>query len=106
MPRLQWGIADDLCAAGISIIRKLFLCSIGVKLELFMTYCGNIYPGHLWHNFKGPSLKTATVAYNSTLLNYYVYLIYYEYRIGDATGPRPYLLLLASLYCSKNDTWL
>ena len=56
-----------LYAVGNSIIRKFYFCSLQVKLKLFMTYCGNIYSGHLWHNFKGPSLNKAKVAYNSIL---------------------------------------
>ena len=56
-----------LYAVGNSIIRKFYFCSVGVKLKLFKTYCGNIYSGQLWYDYKIPSLNKAKVAYNSIL---------------------------------------
>ena len=56
-----------LYAVGNSLIRKFYFCSVGIKLKLFMTYCSNIYTGHLWSNYKSSYLQKAKVAYNSIL---------------------------------------
>ena len=56
-----------LYATGNSIIRKFWYCSIPVKLKLFRVYCGNVYTGHLWYNYKSNSHRKVTTAYNAIL---------------------------------------
>ena len=51
----------------VTLIRKFYFCSVGIKLKLFRTYCCNIYSGHLWCKYSVSSLSKARVAYNSIL---------------------------------------
>ena len=40
-------------------------CSTEVKIQLFKTFCSNIYAGHLWHNYTKEVLRRCNVAYNN-----------------------------------------
>ena len=48
-----------LFVQGNIILRKFNMCSLGVKLALFRTYCSSMYTAQLWWNYK-----------NLPLLNY------------------------------------
>ena len=56
-----------LYTVGNSLIRRFGFCNTRIKLKLLSIYCGNIYTGHLWHNYKSNSLNKVKVAYNSIL---------------------------------------
>ena len=56
-----------LYTVGNSLIRRFWFCDIRIKLKLFTMYCGNMYTGHLWHNYKVHSLNKVKTAYNSIL---------------------------------------
>jgi len=55
----------SIYARGNMLIRKFRRCSLDVKVQLFKTYCSNIYCGHLWQNYKKASLYRIKVAYNN-----------------------------------------
>ena len=40
-----------------NILRKLNMCSLGVKFTLFRTYCLPVYTAQLWRNYT-PSIST------------------------------------------------
>ncbi len=40
---------------GNAIIRKFYMCSIDVKLNLFKTYCTSMYTAHLWCRYRATS---------------------------------------------------
>ena len=52
-------VRRTLFVQGNIILRKFNMCSLGVKLTLFRTYCSPIYTAQLWWNYK-----------NLPLLNY------------------------------------
>jgi len=52
-------------ARGNILIRYFGKCSTAVKVQLFKTFCSNIYAGHLWHNYTKEVLRRCNVAYNN-----------------------------------------
>ena len=52
-------------ARGNIIARKFNKCSPEVKVQLFKTYCSNIYAGHLWHSYSKDVMRRAKSAYNN-----------------------------------------
>ena len=54
-----------LFVQGNIILRKFNMCSVGVKLTLFRTYCSPMYTAQLWWNYKK----------NLPLLNYKLLII-------------------------------
>ena len=56
-------------ARGNIIARKFNKCSPEVKVQLFKTYCSNIYAGHLWHNYSKDVMCRAKSAYNNVFSN-------------------------------------
>ena len=49
------------------LVRKFHMCTPGVKLTLFMTYCSPLYTSRLWWNYKLSSIRKLYVAYNNGL---------------------------------------
>ena len=47
--------------------RKFYLCSIATKVEIFKSYCTQMYTPHLWCCFKNTTMKSLITAYNQTL---------------------------------------
>ena len=47
------------------LIRKFSKCDFGVKLQLFKSYCTNLYCDALWVNFNKDSFNKVKVAYNN-----------------------------------------
>ena len=54
-----------LYCKGNLLTRKFFQCSYNVKRKLFLTFCNNVYGGHLWTNFKLSDFNKVKVAYNN-----------------------------------------
>ena len=52
-------------AIGNSLVRNFSQCSDDVKLQLFKTYCSNLYCCQLWSNYKNVSYNKLKVAYNN-----------------------------------------
>ena len=46
--------------------RKFSLCNIATKVELFKSYCTQMYTPHLWCSYNMTTLKSLTTAYNQT----------------------------------------
>ena len=58
-----------LYARGNILVRNFIKCSPDVKIQLFKTYCCNIYAGHLWSNFSQQVFRWVNVAYNNVFRN-------------------------------------
>jgi len=54
-----------LYARGNTLLRKFGKCSLQVKIQLFKSYCSNMYCCPLWSNFSPPVYKKLKVAYNN-----------------------------------------
>ena len=57
---------------GNTLVRKFRKCSKEVKVQLFKSYCSNMYASHLWCEYSTASYKRICVGYNNlyqTLLN-------------------------------------
>ena len=57
---------------GNAIIRKFYMCSIDVKINLFRIYCTSMYTAHLWCRYRATSnnrgaMSKLYVAYHNTL---------------------------------------
>ena len=50
---------------GNILIQNFNHCSANVKLELFKTYCSNLYASHLWNKFSQAKYKRIQTAYNN-----------------------------------------
>ena len=48
------------------IVRNFVKCSSDVKVQLFKTYCSNMYAGHLWSNYSQAVFGRRN-AYNNVL---------------------------------------
>ena len=51
---------------GNILLRKFRKCCADVKLQLFRSYCMNLYCSALWSKYKKESLHKLKVAYNNT----------------------------------------
>ena len=47
------------------LVRNFSECSEDVKIELFRSYCCNIYAANLWCNYDVQHIKSIEVAYNN-----------------------------------------
>ena len=74
------GLSDDddinrqrrtLFVQGNNILRKFNMCSLGVKLTLFRTYCSPIYTAQLWWNYRKSTITKLQIAYHNIFLNVY-----------------------------------
>ena len=54
-----------LYAQGNMLIRKFYMCTDQVKVELFKSFCSSFYTSQLWWNYTKLSLKKLHVAYNN-----------------------------------------
>ena len=54
-----------LFVQGNIILRKLNMCSLGVKLTLFRTYCSPVYTAQLWWNCKKSTITKLQIAYHN-----------------------------------------
>ena len=50
---------------GNSVIQQFKSCSDLVRLQLFRSYCSNLYGSHLWANYNPKILDKLRVAYNN-----------------------------------------
>ena len=48
-------------------IKHFKYCTDDVKLQLFKSYCTNLYCGHIWCNFKTAAMTKIKVAYKIKL---------------------------------------
>ena len=55
----------SIYAKGNMLVRKFGKCSEEVKLQLFRSYCTNLYCSQLWCNYTSHMLHKITVAYNN-----------------------------------------
>ena len=51
----------------IIILRKFNMCSLGVKLTLFRTYCSPMNTAQLWWNYKKSTITKLQIAYHNIL---------------------------------------
>ncbi len=49
------------------LVRKFYMCSDEVKINLFRAYCTSLYTAPLWFKFKKESLCKLQVAYNDCM---------------------------------------
>ena len=54
-----------LFVQGNIILRKFNMCSLGVKLTLFRTYCSPMYTAQLWWNYKKSTITKLQIAYHN-----------------------------------------
>ena len=52
---------------GNTLIRKFYMCSIDIKLELFRSYCSSMYTAQLWTNYTGNAIRKLYTAYHNSL---------------------------------------
>ena len=52
---------------GNSLVRKFYMCSIEVKIELFRSFCSSMYTSHLWTKFSGTAIRKLYTAYHNSL---------------------------------------
>ena len=52
---------------GILYCESLIMCSLGVKLTLFRTYCSPMYIAQLWWNYKKSTITKLQIAYHNIL---------------------------------------
>ena len=55
----------QLYAQGNVLARKFHMCSNGVKINLFRTYCSSLYTSQLWWHYKNATIKKLYAAYNN-----------------------------------------
>ena len=88
-------------ARGNILIRNFRKCSEDVKVELFKSYCTNMYGSHLWNSYSVAMYRRINVAYNN------IFRILMGVRRGDSisqafvsanvNGFKP--LIRKSIYC-------
>ena len=54
-----------LFVQGNIILRKFNMCSLGVKLTLFRTYCSPMYTAQLWRNYKKSTITKLQISYHN-----------------------------------------
>ena len=54
-----------LFKAILFILRKFNMCSLGVKLTLFRTYCSPMYTAQLWWNYKKSTITKLQISYHN-----------------------------------------
>ena len=52
---------------GNTLIRKFYMCSIDVKVELFRSYCSSMYTSQLWTRYTGNAIRKLYTAYHNSL---------------------------------------
>ena len=52
---------------GNTLIRKFYMCSIDVKIELFRSYCSSLYTSQLWTRYTGCAIRKLYTAYHNSL---------------------------------------
>ena len=52
---------------GNTLIRKFYMCSIDVKIELFRSYCSSMYTSQLWARYTGNAIRKLYTAYHNSL---------------------------------------
>ena len=50
---------------GNTLLRKFGKCSEAVKIQLFQSFCSNMYCAHLWNSYRRTSFKQVEVSYNN-----------------------------------------
>ena len=54
-----------LFVQGNIILRKFNMCSLGVKLTLFRTYCSPMYTAQLWWNYTKSTITKLQISYHN-----------------------------------------
>ena len=49
------------------IVRRLAFCNVDTKIQLFISFCHNIYRGSLWTNYTVECMRRLTVVHNDIL---------------------------------------
>ena len=57
----------SLYMQGNSLLRKFYMCSIEVKIELFRSYCSSMYTSHLWTKYSLTAIRKIYIAYHNSL---------------------------------------
>ncbi len=52
-----------LFVQGNIILQKFNMCSLGVKLTLFRTYCSHVYTAQLWWNYTKSTITKLQISY-------------------------------------------
>ena len=56
-----------LTIQGNILLRKFHMCSIGVRLALFRSFCSPMYTSQLWWNYKKCTMKRLLITYHNVL---------------------------------------
>ena len=54
-----------LSIQGNVLLRKFHMCSIGVRLALFRSFCSPMYTSQLWWNYKKCTMKRLLITYHN-----------------------------------------
>ena len=54
-----------LTIQGNILLRKFHMCSIGVRLALFRSFCSPMYTSQLWWNYKKCTMKRLLITYHN-----------------------------------------
>ena len=66
-----------LSIQGNVLLRKFHMCSIGVRLALFRSFCSPMYTSQLWWNYNTLSMKRLLIMYH-TVFNMSISMSKYE----------------------------
>ena len=58
---------QQLYCQGNVLLRSFHMCSLGVKLSLFRTYCYPVYTAHLWCRYRVKTMLALKIAYHNVL---------------------------------------
>lgn len=75
---------------GNMLLRNFRMCSVNVKLEMFRTFCCNMYMNYLWCRFSQSAMNQLRVAYND------MFRMLFGLRRGISISQ-------AFMYCNVND---
>ena len=67
-------------ARGNVLVRNFSKCNNAVKIELFRSYCCNMYGSHLWNNYSQQAYRRIHVAYNN------VFRALFHVKRGDSVS--------------------
>ena len=52
---------------GNTLVRKFYMCSLDVKIELFRSYCSSMYTSQLWTRYTANAIRRLYIAYHNSL---------------------------------------
>ncbi len=82
-----------LFVQGNIILRKFSMCSLGVKLTLFRTYCSPMYTVQLWWNYTKSTITKLQISYHNI---FKMFLVVSKY---ESTS---YLCTLFDIQCCQS----